>query len=168
MYCYPLHLYSFLRNRFYEETWQYKLILYTMRPVSYSVSAWCLRSHRWLLEDTSPETPIGTTLKILPRLRRQKLNAINSGLLFQRPVLFTERLSSITLTITATRDEQSVVRKFQAFRKVIKWKEGKFRLQGSLQDRVKVSGMLGKRRVRPIYKITDMFKYEKKWTELLG
>jgi hypothetical protein len=39
---------------------------------------------------------------------------------------------------------------------------GKLRLQGSLQDTVKVSGKLGKRRARPIYKITDMFKYDKK------
>jgi hypothetical protein len=101
-------------------------------------------------------------LKILPRLRRQKLNVINRGLLFQRPVLFTERLSSITLTITATRDEQSVVRKFQVFREVLKWQEGILRLQGSLQGTVKLSGMLGKRRVKPIYKITDMFQYEKK------
>lgn len=82
--------------------------------------------------------------------------------MFQRPVLFTERLSSITLTITATRDEQSVVRKFQVFREVLKWQEGILRLQGSLQGTVKLSGMLGKRRVKPIYKITDMFQYEKK------
>lgn len=101
-------------------------------------------------------------MKILPRLRRQKLNVINTSLLFQGPVLFTERLSAITLTITATRDEQRVVRKFQAFGEVLKWQEEKLRLQGSPQDKVKVSRMLGKRRVRPTYKITDMLKHGKK------
>jgi len=99
-------------------------------------------------------------LKILPRLRRQKLNVINRSLLFQRPVLFTERLSSITLTITATRDEKCVVRKYQAFREVLKWQE---KITTSRQSPGhKVSGMLGKRRVGPNYKITDMLKYEKK------
>jgi len=165
-YC-PLHLCSFLRNRFYEETWQYKLILYTIRPLTYLVSSMVLRSHHWLLGDTSLQTPTRTTLKILPRLRRQKLNVIKRGLLFQRPVLFTERLSSTALTIT-TRDEQSVVQKFQAFREVLKWQEGKLWLQGSLQATVQFQEGSTKTRLRPIYKITDRFKYEKTWTELLG
>ena len=47
--------------------------------------------------------------------------------MFQRPVLFTERLSSVTLTITAARDEQSAVRKFQAFREVLKWQNYDFK-----------------------------------------
>lgn len=158
MNCCLLHLCSFLRNRFYEETGLYKLILYTIRPVTHSESSTVSKgSHQWVLGDTSLETPIGTTLKILPRLRRQKLNVIKSSL-FQGPVLFTERLSSITLTITTTRDEQSVVRKFQALGEVLKWQEGKLQLQGNRQDTGKVSGMLGKRRVRSIYKITNMIK----------
>jgi hypothetical protein len=48
------------------------------------------------------------------------------------------------------------------FREVLKWQEGKLQLQGVPQDTGKFSGKLGKRRVRSIYKITDMFKYEKK------
>jgi hypothetical protein len=39
MNCCPLDLCSFLRNRFCEETWKYKLILYTIRPVTHSLSS---------------------------------------------------------------------------------------------------------------------------------
>jgi hypothetical protein len=54
-----------------------------------------------------------------------------------------------------------VARKFQAFREVLKWQEGKLQLQGIPQDTGTFAEILGKRRVRSIYKITDMFKYEK-------
>jgi hypothetical protein len=140
--------------------------MYTIRPLTH-----CLRFSACAprtLVDTSTETPAPTTLKILPGLHRPKLNVINWGLLFQGPVLFTERFWSTTLTITATKDEQSVVLKFQRLGEVLKWLERKWRLLGRPRDTAEVSGMLGKRRVGPIYKIINMFIYKKKWLDLFG